>query len=333
MTDPAGGEAGAVAWACTGSVGGVSVVLMVGVAGWDTGRKPPYLGLEKVRETRVSAAGRNGGRTDQFVAVIGVVGDTSQVDVPELIVGGLVGAVLGVFVTAALRPRAATWERRSRKAWDDDPVIVTVVNDRSIIWAGYPDWIGDTVYVKSRRQLDGTPPGDRDGWAQWARSQGAVDANRTHFQVYLQAKVEALVWIQSVNVQIHSRKPVKRGAVLLRGVGGASVQPRQFRIELDSQTVTWLDGGGQPGEPLKLKMPAGDGELFFVWAETHEPVRFEWSIVLNLLVEGRQVRRTIDNDGAPFVTVGGGDLPVWWNTAGDQWTGPSGVQSDGDQER
>ncbi|MFD4636873.1 hypothetical protein ACFWN2_06130 [Lentzea sp. NPDC058436] len=249
---------------------------------------------------------------------------------PELLMGGLLGAVLGLLVGlpvgALLRPLVATWERRARKGWNDDPVLVHVERDRSIIWAGHPDWVGDSVYVENRLRLKGTPPADRDGWARWVRSQGAVDAKRTHFQIRLQAKVEALVWIESVNVEVHSRRPVKHGAVLVRGVGGASVTPRQFRIELDptatSQTVAWLDAGGQPGSPPSLKMPAGDGEVFYVWAEARETVRFEWTIVLNLLVEGRRVRRVIDDDGSPFVTVGAGDLPEWWNTEGDQWVGP-----------
>lgn len=261
---------------------------------------------------------------------IGSPADTRWMDVPELILGAVLGVGIGAPLGAFVRPHVAWLEKRSRRTWNVDPLILHCERDPSIIWAGVPDWIGDSVYIDDPLRVKGPIPPDRDTWSTWIRSYNAFDAYRTTLKITLQARVEAAVVIENILVHVHRAVPVTRGAILRRGVGGASVEPRRFSIDLDwgsPPVITWRGRDGSPLKPHALKLAAGDVEVFHVWAEAKQPVWYEWAFELVMLVEGRRVRRLIkQDDGSWFITVGGEGLDMWMNYSGSgEWHRQPGV--------
>lgn len=259
--------------------------------------------------------------------------DTRWMNVPELVLGAILGVVIGTPLGALVRPHIAWLEKRSRRTWNVDPLIQHCERDPSIIWAGTPDWIGETVYIDDPLRVKGPIPPNRDAWSTWVRSHNAFDAYRTTLKVTLQARVEAAVVIENILVHVHRAVPVTRGAILARGTGGASVQPRRFSIDLDwgsPPVVTWHGQDESSPRPPALKLAAGDVEVFHVWAEAKQPIWYEWAFELVLLVEGKRVRRLIkQDDGSWFVTVGGDGLDMWMNYSGStEWQRSQNGDSD-----
>jgi hypothetical protein len=252
--------------------------------------------------------------------------------VAELLIGAVIGLAVGVFC----RPLTASLERKMRRIVPTERLIIHVEDNPAIIWSGFPDWIEDAVYIDDPLRLRGEIPSGRDDWAAWLRSQNAVDANRTTLSVVLQARTEAAVVIESVLVKLHRVVSIDNGAILIRGVGGASVNPRRFKIDLDSGNPppAWLEGGHEVSAPWGITLAAGETEVFHIWAEARQSFRYEWTFDLNLIVEGqREIESIARPDGSPFVTVGGGDLPAWINYSGSSvWQYPSEAEVDKEVE-
>jgi hypothetical protein len=245
----------------------------------------------------------------------------------DLVISFFTGLIGGVAIQAYLRPLSARIERLSRRRWAD-PLIVSVERDPSIIWSGEPDWVPFSVYIDDPTRLPAAMPGGRQEWMQAARSINAVDAFSTQLKVTLQARTEAAVVVERVRVVSHKQAPVNQGMILTRATGGADLEPRRFEIELDwgpEPLITWLHGGPEARKPPGLKMSAGDVERFHIWAKTsydsEQAVWHEWTIALDLLVEGVKTERTISDNGQPFVTVSRGQLPHRMKYGDvDEWT-------------
>ncbi len=229
------------------------------------------------------------------------------------------GLPLGAF----LRPLTADLERRARSVWGSSPLLVHVERDPSIIWAGDPDWVAFSTYFRDPLQLD-EPPADRTEWLDWARRRGGVDASQTQLQVILQAKTDVAVVVEGLRVRQEIR-PVQGGCVLVRPVGGADLVPRHFHVDLDwgsSPLVTYRGAGsGEPEDIPRMKIPAGDIERFHIWAEADSGWH-DWTLDLLLLVEGRRLVVPINDEGAPFRTVGSAGLPLLRNIAGTSTVDP-----------
>ena len=239
----------------------------------------------------------------------------------ELLLGGFIGFVIGGVLGAAFRPPLLALERFARRIWRRPALNVHIERDPSIIWAGAPDWVGFSLYFSRPFELGPAPLG-RDEWLAWGRRAGGVDASVTMLSATLVANAEVSVVVENLRVR-SIEKPLSDGLVLIRGVGGADLVPRQFHIDLDGMTtpvVTFLDDGGAPGKPPKFVLAPGDVERFHIWAEARQGWH-EWSIDLLLLVDGRREVVTIDNEGSSFVTVGWEGLPQRMNIAGSsEWS-------------
>lgn len=171
-------------------------------------------------------------------------------------------------------------------------------------------------------------PIGRAEWMAAARSINAVDAFTTQLKITLQARTEAAVVIERVRVVGHRTIPLDHGMILTRPTGGAELEPRRFEVELDGwglePLITWknLGSDGQDNPP-GLKLAAGDVERFHIWATTgygtDQAMWHEWSLVLDILVEGVKFEYPINDNGQPFVTVAGGGLPHRMNAEGTEW--------------
>lgn len=244
----------------------------------------------------------------------------------ELAIGALLGLVLSITLQAYVRPFAAFMERVGRRHFASSPLLVHVERDPSIIWGGEPDWIPLSMYIDDPLRVAQIATEGRDDWVRRARSANAVDARMTYLKVTIQAKVDAAVVIDSVRVVSHRQVELTKGVILVRPTGGADLEPRRVEIDFDwgnDPLVTWLAPGGQPMSVPSMKLAAGDVERFHIWAKANQEtaaIWHEWSLELGLLVEGvRQVFR-VDENGAPFVTVSPGQLPMRFNAAGtSEW--------------
>ncbi|MFI5558543.1 hypothetical protein ACIA2T_04625 [Amycolatopsis japonica] len=207
------------------------------------------------------------------------------------------------------------------------PLLVHVERDPSIIWGGKPDWVGLSVYIDDPMRAAQLATPDRTEWVRRMYAANAVDANMTFLKVTIQAKTEAAVVIESVRVVLHRQMTLTKGMILTRSTGGADLEPRRIEIDFnwgDDPLVTWLDSGGQAMEkPPALNLAAGEAEQFHIWAKAYEGGQatwHEWYLELQLLVEGVRQIATIDDGGAPFVTVTPGSLSVRFNAAGSsEW--------------
>lgn len=228
----------------------------------------------------------------------------------ELLLGGLIGFLIGTPLGALFRPPVAKLERTARRLWRRPALATYVERDPSIIWAGQPDWVGFSLYFRRPVEL-GSPPAGRDGWLAWGRASGGVDAFMTMLSVTLAGRRRSFSPAENLRVRSHVR-PVNDGLVLIRGVGGADLTPRQFHLDLDgmaSPIVTFRESGGAPGRVPKFQLAPGDIEQFHIWVEARNGWH-EWTVDLLLLVDGRREVVTIDDNGSPFVTVGGEGLPI-----------------------
>ncbi len=223
-----------------------------------------------------------------------------DVDVPELLIGGLLGVLLGAFV----RPLSARLERLARSVWRESPLLVHVEQDPAIIWVGTPDWVPFSVYFREVLHLP-PPPDDRTEWLAWAKRQGGKDVFVTQLSVTMQAKTDVAVVVEGVRAKSRTR-PVTEGYVVTRPTGGAGLSPRHFSVDLDwgpDPVVTFYGDGGEPAPVPTMRIAAGDIERFQIWAEASQGWH-DWSLELLLLVEGRRMTVPINNNGAPFTTVG-----------------------------
>lgn len=239
----------------------------------------------------------------------------SCVAIGELLLGALLGVVFGVPLGAFARPLTYKLERVGRRVTNESPLLVHVERDPSVIWAGAPDWVPFSLYFENISWLSPAPLG-RDDWLEWARSHGGVDAYVTQLSVTLQAKTDVAVLVENVRVR-NRTQAVTGGVILSRAVGGADLQSRHFRVDLDwgpTPLVTFEDEGDGATVP-RMKIAAGDVEQFQIWAQAQSG-RHEWTLELLLLVEGRRRIVAVDDGGRPFVTVGPDGLAVRVNAAG-----------------
>jgi hypothetical protein len=256
----------------------------------------------------------------------------------EIFISGLAGAAIGLVVGAFFKPVSAWGEKFARRIWSQDPIIVAVERDPAIIWSGEPDWIPFSVYIDDPIRLSSSMPSDRTGWLEQMHNLNAVDAFETPLRVTVQARTDAAVVIEQIRVTRHRQVKLGKGIIVTRPTGGADLIPRRFEVQLDwgaEPLITFYDPGGeQPTHPPAFNLAAGEAERFHLCGitsreQTGDAVWHEWSLDVDLLVEGRKVVRRIDNNGRPFVTVSPGGLPHAWMTNGSiEWTNKPPWQSD-----
>jgi hypothetical protein len=220
------------------------------------------------------------------------------------IVGFLVGAVLGPLI----RPWSTWLERQARHLWRENPLIVHVERDQSLIWAGAPPWVGFSYFFRDTvpHQL---PPSACFDWSRWAERHGGVDVGVTILEVTIQAKTDVSVVVDPLRVRNQRREP-PRGVFVTCPAGGADLTPRRFSIELDTTDppiVDFLNADGDFEQPPRLTLSAGEIERFHIWATARSPGWNEWTLELPLLVEGRRRIVSVGDGRAPFVTVGPDD--------------------------
>lgn len=216
-----------------------------------------------------------------------------------IILGGL-GTLL---LTPFIHPLSKNLEVASRRLYRIKPVHVHVEREPSIVWAGFPNWIGAAVWLPSLPSSD--PPEGPTDWHRWAKSIGGTDASITYLKITITCKDSASVVVNPPKVRRDSL-PVgnpPKGIIAVKPTGGAAVTPRRIQVGLDMGTSNWLDEDGNPIPALSLALDPGESEQFYIFASASIG-RYEWHLELPIIVDGRRRIIKIDDGGDRFMTHG-----------------------------
>ncbi|MFB8379047.1 hypothetical protein [Streptomyces rubiginosohelvolus] len=226
------------------------------------------------------------------------------------------GGVVMLFLTPMIYPLSKRLEVLSRRIYRIKPVSVYVDRDTSIIWAGFPRWVGASVWLPDFPE---TAPEDPVDWHSWAVCQGGADAYVTVLKVTISSRELATVVVDPPKVRRETLwigDPPK-GVVATNPVGGAAIDPRRIQINLEMGSAMWINPHGEPIDALGVTLASGDVEQFYIYAVA-EQGGYLWRLQLPILVDGKREVLTIDDGGKPFITYGmeGFEEKLW---IGEKW--------------
>ncbi|RLK58919.1 hypothetical protein [Actinokineospora cianjurensis] len=140
------------------------------------------------------------------------------------------------------------------------------------------------------------------------RPEGAIQADQGQVVLTLQGSVPAAVVLQSLRVEVVSRKPAASG-VLLDTPCGADVTPRSFGVDLnkDNPSAVGLPGteGGETIPAPRFPFQVNESEVEqFVITPSVATDEVEWRLHLTWTSGTRRGETTIDDNGRPFRTTG-----------------------------
>lgn len=107
-------------------------------------------------------------------------------------------------------------------------------------------------------------------------------------------------------------------------VGGASVQPRAFEVDLDSSgpehpVVQLVGDGGDPRDaPLTWSVGKNETEQILLTVRSRTPRLYRWTARIPVIVDGARRYLDVDDHGEPFLFAGG-ELADWKSWNGNSW--------------
>lgn len=222
-----------------------------------------------------------------------------------------------LFLTPFIRPLSKRLEEFSRRLYGIKPISVHIERDPSIVWAGFPNWIGYSVWLP---ELPEKAPDHPLDWSAWAKSLGGTDASMTVLKVTITSRELSTVVIDPPRVRFEAlpNGTPPKGIVATCRVGGAAVEPRRIQVNLGFGGAMWINADGEPIESVSVTLESGEVEQFYLFT-TAEEGRYRWHLDLPIIVDGKRELIRIDDDGSPFVTYGlsGFDELLW---DGEEWT-------------
>lgn len=218
-------------------------------------------------------------------------------------------------------PRLWRWIRRK------SDVQVHIQRDPRVIYANTPDWITFPQFLARRREsLPAAPTGHATEMHTWAAQHDGFAADNMDLLVTIAAWEDLSVVVSALRVNAKARN-LPDGFVLIRPVGGASIEVRRMEVTLSTWATTVLskERGGTIVEPFGFQLGRGESAQFhlIVQANGEESAvaAYEWTATLDLVVGEKHREVTIDNDGKPYVIVNKGQRPeLWWKD--NAWTDP-----------
>ncbi|MFF0714679.1 hypothetical protein ACWEVM_27090 [Streptomyces bauhiniae] len=218
----------------------------------------------------------------------------------------LYAAVAGGFfillITPIIRPLSNKIEVISQRIYGINPVSINVERDPSIIWAGFSNWIGASVWLP---RLPDNAPDDPTDWYSWAQKLGGADAHVSVLKVTIVSRGVSTVVVNPPKVRAESL-PISdppKGLIATNPVGGAEIDPKRIHVNLPMGTAEWVNPDGDPIKALGMALSPGDVEQFHVYAVT-QAGRYKWHLELPILIDGKREVIKIDDAGQEFLTYG-----------------------------
>ncbi|MFJ3756609.1 hypothetical protein [Streptomyces sp. NPDC090080] len=226
------------------------------------------------------------------------------------------GGFVMLFIAPMIHPLSKRIEAISRRIYGIQPVSIHVERNPSIIWAGFPRWIGASVWLPS---IPGDAPDDPTDWYSWAQQLGGADAYVTVLKITIMSRDSSTVVVDPPKVR-RERLPLgdpPKGLIATCPVGGAEMDPKRINVNLAMGTSMWVNPDGDPIKALSLALSPGDVEQFYLYAVA-DAGRFKWHLELPVLVDGKRAVIKIDDDAKSFMTYGiEGFNEYLWN--GGNW--------------
>lgn len=193
------------------------------------------------------------------------------------------------------------------------PVQVSVQVDPSYWASTRPNWTPYFYWIPAADPVQlSRPPEDCRERRDWTFGQGAADADETRVTFTLRGARSAEVSLEEMRVEVDSREAIAGGIVAACPVGGATGEIRGLEVDLDAETVEYVDAG--ESAPSRITLTEGETEAFDVYARTSVPGQVvNWWLVLTAVDGENRVPIVIDDGGAPLRTAGTVGVPmvVW----------------------
>ena len=247
-------------------------------------------------------------------------------------IGRVTGFILGVavglgtaFVLAFLEPVQRWLARAGRRSSSDSGVQMHVELDPTVIWAGVPDWIGFHYYIPDLDAAD-EPPVDSREWRSWAYRAGGWDLATSTARLTLVGTAPVTVVLETPQI-FSSQEPLPLGTKVVHAVGGASIDPRAFNVDLDAfgshhPVVSISDNGGVPiSGPLAWSLQKNEVEQILITVTSSRSVLFHWEAQLPVLIDGKREFLTINDNYEP-ITFAGGTIEGGRHWNGTNWALP-----------
>ncbi len=234
-------------------------------------------------------------------------------DTGSIVLGAIAGAAVDRLIAVAQRSR----NRRN-------PLYVHIETDPSIIWAGYPPWIGAGYLVPPSAHIGAAPSDHCPDWRNWIQSMGGVDALLTYVKLTLTARSDVTVVVDALRPRIAERRAVPAWRHLQCAVGGASITPRRAEVrfgDFAQPVFSWVDQSGDHVSAPSFSLSGSDVEELHLWAWSDREW-ISWTADLLLLVDGKRRVIAISDNGRPFVTTGVEGAVSTHSWSSGAWTPP-----------
>lgn len=205
----------------------------------------------------------------------------------EALIVGLVGLVLAAIFSPAL------WRLIRKRVRPKPPVQLYIETDARKMFANQPyDWISFAQFVPRPIEETPDPPeGFATNMGEWARQLDGLPAWHCNYALTITADSERSVVVSGLRIEAEGR-PLPDGCVLIKGVGGASMEFRRLQVNLNSEhcTAEFVAMGGSPSEPFEFQLRKGESARFnlMVSANSDEEIdMYVWWGYLDLVVDGK----------------------------------------------
>jgi hypothetical protein len=178
---------------------------------------------------------------------------------------------------------------------------------------------GQALVVPRGSEIIGGPSGN--GCLQfhpWVAKRGGVPAEDTYLRLVLQGKHSAAVLVSSLRARIVQRRAPLAGTPLVCPSAGAA-EVRFVQLDLDKRPAVGVYAELTENmsvvrrKPVAFTLKENETEVFDIWASTKH-CYCKWIMELDLVVNGRQVVKTVTNNGEPFQTTAwSGDRAYEWD--------------------
>ena len=161
----------------------------------------------------------------------------------------------------------------------------------------------------AKQQGAGSPAAEScSGRYEWAHTIGAADFLESNAEVTLTGNSATTVVVTG---QVHvERKPAFDGPILSCLGLGSGLVPQTICVDLVRERLSSCAEGADPRKPFARQLTSGEAEVLHLRAAANPPIAetqgpigvYEWTVDLDVSVNGEHQHHVIDDDGQPFRT-------------------------------
>ncbi len=223
------------------------------------------------------------------------------------LVSGAVGLVVG-YAGSFLEPLRSRVAALGRASSSEISVDTHIESDPSVIWAGEPNWIPFQFFFPEAAPTEAPPP-DGKGWRAWATTRGGFDLRESVVRVTVVSRAPVTVVLETPMV-ICTTEAAPEGVRAVYPVGGASIQPTAFYVDVDTfgpefpQVHLTGEQGKDVKSPLTWSLGTGEAQTILLRVSSSSARLIYWSARIPLLIDGRRRYIDVNDEGKDFIFAG-----------------------------